>query len=111
MLSISQVTLVFFGHKMPERLKLQFLWIFAGFLIFSIPFVAEALKDKGFPVVFVILLCFGACNGMLQGSVFGLAGILPSDYMGVVMTGNGLSAVLAGAIKTALLIAEVYVDT
>ena len=48
---------------------------------------------------------------MLQGSVFGLAGILPSDYMGVVMTGNGLSAVLAGAIKTALLIAEVDVDT
>ena len=111
MLTVTQIILVFYGHKISERFKLQFLWIFAGVVLFIVPFVATGLKEKGFGLVFVLLLMFGVTNGILQGSVFGAAGTLPSEYMGVVMTGNGLSAVLAGAIKTLLLILEVDVNT
>ena len=38
-------------------------------------------------------MVFGVFNGMVQGSVFGLAGVLPGKYMGAVMFGNGVSGV------------------
>jgi hypothetical protein len=39
------------------------------------------------------LLIFGAAGGIVQGSVFGLGGMLPGKYMGAVMFGNGLSGI------------------
>lgn len=66
MLTVTQIVLIFYGHKLSERFKLQVLWVIAGFLLFVVPFVAINLgKSAGFGVVFVLLLMFGICNGIL----------------------------------------------
>ena len=65
MWSITQFMLVFFGHKLSERLKLQYMWIIAAVLIFIVPFVTVSLKEKGYAVVFILLAVFGCCNGLL----------------------------------------------
>ena len=41
----------------------------------------------------------------------GAAGPLPSKYMGLVMTGNGVAAVSAGVMKIVLLVAEINTNT
>lgn len=63
-------------------------------LMIVLPLVANAL-DPGasFGASLGILIVFGALGGIVQGSVFGLAGMLPGKYMGAVMLGNGLSGI------------------
>jgi solute carrier family 29 (equilibrative nucleoside transporter), member 1/2/3 len=92
---------------MSERFKLQYLFYFTGLIFFIVPFVTLALKSNGFAVVFPLMILFGIGNGFSQGAVMGAAGPLPSKYMGLVMTGNGVAAVSAGVMKIILLIAEI----
>ena len=71
---------------------------FAGSaLVFALPFCTllinkEAIAAK-YWVVFVILFVYGPVNGVVQGTTFALAGPLPSEYVGAVMVGNGISGI------------------
>lgn len=57
-----------------------------------------------FWLVFVILLTFGAINGMVQATVFGLAGQLPGKYTAALMIGNGVSGIFSNAVRVIFLL-------
>lgn len=59
----------------------------------------------GFITDICILIIFGATGGVVQGSVFGLAGMLPFKYMGAVMFGNGLSGITLNVLRAITLAA------
>ena len=45
---------------------------------------------------------YGPVNGVVQGSVFGLAGFLPYEYVAAVMVGNGLSGIVCTVVSLLL---------
>lgn len=74
----------------------------------SLPFAAHLISDHALKywIVFGILFVYGPLNGIVAGTTFGLAGPLPSAYVGAIMFGNGLSGIgstLIGLILVALL--------
>jgi equilibrative nucleoside transporter 1/2/3 len=69
-------------------------------LVLIIPFVTNYLDPTpGFYACIVVLIFFGAAGGIVQGSVFGLAGMLPGRFMGAVMFGNGLSGITINILR------------
>ena len=86
------------------------MFVIEAIIILVLPFVANVGEggddahgdiDNGglrFWGCFSLLFIFGAVNGMCQASVFGLAGILPGEYMGAVMFGNGVSGVATNSL-------------
>ena len=66
MLTITQLTMVFFGHKLSERFKLQTGWICAAILLVQVPYWTKYLApEAAFITVFAVLLLFGTVNGVL----------------------------------------------
>lgn len=75
----------------------------ASAIILCLPIFSHYIASAGaFWSCFVLLLVFGGFNGILQGTVFGLAGIMPFKYMGAVMLGNGISGVTMNALRAIL---------
>ena len=74
-------------------------------LVMIIPFVTQYLDPTpGFFSCIVILIFFGAAGGVVQGSVFGIAGMLPGKFMGAVMFGNGLSGITINFLRAICLL-------
>ena len=72
-------------------------------IIIILPIFSHFLDyDLAFWSVFCILLFFGIINGLIQGSVFGLASIMPPKYMSAVMFGNGVSGISMSLLKALL---------
>ena len=71
-----------------------------------LPFTTNYMgATDGFFTDIGILVIFGAMGGIVQGSVFGLAGMLPFKYMGAVMFGNGLSGITLNVLRAITLAA------
>lgn len=85
--------------------------ISGGFLVIAVlmiilPFTTNYMgATDGFFTDIGILVIFGAMGGIVQGSVFGLAGMLPFKYMGAVMFGNGLSGITLNVLRAITLAA------
>ena len=74
-------------------------------MIIILPIFSNYLdNDKAFWSVFIILIFFGIVNGMVQGSVFGLASIMPQKYMSAVMFGNGISGISMSILRAILVL-------
>ena len=93
LLGVSQIFMIFFGNKMSTRFKVQWQFIIAAGLVATLPFLTEYVDSKAakYWAVFFILFVYGPVNGIVQGTVFGLASQLPPPYVGALMFGNGLS--------------------
>lgn len=72
------------------------MFLAGAILVFLLPFLAHLVGSTGgkFWSCFFVLFIYGPVNGVVQGSVFGLAGFLPSEYVAAVMVGNGLSGIV-----------------
>lgn len=103
--------MIVYGNKLSERFKLQVGFLLACVIIIMLPIFSNYLNDDAaFWSVFSILLFFGIINGLIQGSVFGLASIMPPKYMSAVMFGNGISGICMSLLK-ALLVSVLPTDS
>ena len=69
----------------------------------ALPFAAHyGTSTQKFVTCFFLLFVFGFVNGVIQGQVFGTAGILPPQYMGIFMLGNGLSGIIMNLLRAFL---------
>jgi len=77
-----------------------------GVCIILTPFCLEyfATTDARFWTSAACLFLFGAWNGMSQGTVFGLGSILPGEYLGAIMFGNGVAGVATNVLRMILLL-------
>lgn len=95
-----------YGHKVSYTVRIGGGFIVIAVLMIVLPLVANFLNpDAGFAACISILVIFGAMGGIVQGSVFGLAGMLPFKYMGAVMFGNGLSGITMNLLRAITLAA------
>lgn len=90
-----QFVICIYGPSMPDRLKVQIAFFMQAVVLILLPFVTHYIEDPGtkFYACFALLLVFGGFNGMSQGQVFGLGGLLPQKYLGLIMLGNGICGV------------------
>ena len=97
LLSVSQIFTVFFGHKMTQKAKVQGMFNAAALIMFMLPLVTNAVRNTAakFWVAFGLLFVYGPLYCIVQGTVFGLASILPPAYVGAVMVGGGLSGIIS----------------
>ena len=95
-----QVFIVLYGHKFSYVLRISGGFLVIAVLMIALPLVTEFLNsDAGFTACICILVVFGAMGGIVQGSVFGLGGMLPGKYMGAIMFGNGLSGITLNVLR------------
>jgi equilibrative nucleoside transporter 1/2/3 len=99
--SFFQFLIVLQGHKVSDRVKVQMTFFCLGILIVILPLLTHFLStpEVKFYGTFTLLLVFGMFNGVVQGQVFGLGGILPPKYMGAIMFGIGLSGILMNVLR------------
>lgn len=99
--AFSQIVVILYGHKISNRVKIQFAFYAACVIILALPLMAHFLPTAQIKFVscFILLMCFGIINGALQGQVFGLGGLLPGKYMGSIMFGNGLSGISMNVLR------------
>lgn len=99
--AFSQLVVILYGHKLSNRVKIQFAFYAACVIILALPLMAHFLPTAQIKFVscFILLMCFGVINGAVQGQVFGLGGLLPGKYMGSIMFGNGLSGISMNVLR------------
>ena len=97
LLSISQIFLIFFGKKLTTRFKVQGMFLANAIINLSLPYAAHLITNVAtkFWAVFIILFIFGLVNGIVGGTIFSLAAPLPSDYVGAIMFGQGVSGIVS----------------
>ena len=62
-------------------------------LFFILPILVNFLNEElAFQFSVAIMMIFGVCMAILNGSIIGLAGILPPKYMSALMLGISLNA-------------------
>jgi hypothetical protein len=74
-------------------------------LMLILPFAAKLPLGINFWVVFGILLVFGIFSGIVQGTVFTMAGGIPPSYMGMVFFGSGICAIFCNVLRAITLLA------
>jgi Nucleoside transporter len=100
LLTFVQVFIIIWGHKLSYVFRISGGFLVIAVLMIILPFVTNYLDpDQGFIACMVVLIVFGATGGFVQGSVFGLAGMLPGKFMGAVMFGNGISGIAINAMR------------
>ena len=100
LLTFIQVFIIIYGHKISYLRRISGGFLFISVLMIILPLVTNFLEPTpGFYSCLVVLVFFGAVGGIVQGSVFGLAGMLPGKYMGAVMFGNGLSGITINVVR------------
>lgn len=64
--------------------------------MFVLPLAAHSIHitPAKFWIAFGLLFVYGPMYGIAQGTVFAMASILPSAYVGAVMVGGGLSGIV-----------------
>eukprot|EP00347_Sterkiella_histriomuscorum_P015986 403354936 len=106
LLTVIQLFIVIQGHKYGYVLRISGGFLVISVLMIGLPLSANFLNpDAGFAACISILVVFGAMGGIVQGSVFGLAGMFPFKYMGAVMFGNGLSGITLNILRAITLAA------
>jgi hypothetical protein len=90
-----QLVICIYGPSMPDRIKVQLSFFMQAVVLILLPLVTHYIENPGtkFYACFALLLVFGGFNGMSQGQVFGLGGLLPQKYLGLIMLGNGMCGV------------------
>ena len=105
--AMTQVCIIVYGYKLSDKTKIQHGFVGLTVIILLLPILAHYLATPGakFISCFAALLVFGAINGMVQAQVFGLGGIMPGQYMGAIMFGNGISGIAMNLLRMVFVIA------
>lgn len=81
--------MIFYGSRYSDKVKVQLMFFLAACIVLILPFSAKfgSSSDEKFWVTFCVMFIYGPINGIMQGSVFGLASVLPFEYVSGVMLG------------------------
>uniref|UniRef100_A0A674NEL9 Solute carrier family 29 member 1a n=1 Tax=Takifugu rubripes TaxID=31033 RepID=A0A674NEL9_TAKRU len=87
----------FIHQRIPQKLRIS-----GGLVVILIVFLVTAILVKVdmaplpfFAITMIKIICINSFGAILQGSLFGLAGILPASYTTPIMSGQGLGGAFA----------------
>ncbi|KAJ8361362.1 hypothetical protein SKAU_G00178870 [Synaphobranchus kaupii] len=87
----------FIHQKIPQKLRIvgSLSVIFGVFLITATLVKVEMAPLPFFVITMMKIVCINSFGAVLQGSLFGLAGLLPASYTTPIMSGQGLAGTFA----------------
>ncbi|CAL1577836.1 unnamed protein product [Knipowitschia caucasica] len=87
----------FIHQRVSQKLRIlgSLCVIFVVFLITAIMVKVNIEPMSFFSVTMIKIICINSFGAVLQGSLFGLAGILPATYTTPIMSGQGLAGTFA----------------
>ena len=90
-----------FGSKLSMRMKMFPAYVLTFFILLAVPILGFAGVDgtPGLVVTLIFIVLAALCTSLMQGGIFGMAGILPANYTQAVMSGNGIAGVACSALR------------
>lgn len=87
----------FIHQRVPQKFRIvgSLAIIFVVFLITAILVKVDMEPLSFFTITMIKIVCINSFGAILQGSLFGLAGILPTTYTTPIMSGQGLAGTFA----------------
>uniref|UniRef100_A0A672PRT4 Solute carrier family 29 member 1a n=1 Tax=Sinocyclocheilus grahami TaxID=75366 RepID=A0A672PRT4_SINGR len=87
----------FIHQRIPQKLRISgsLSVIFVVFLITAVLVKVEMEPLPFFAFTMIKIICINSFGAILQGSLFGLAGMLPASYTTPIMSGQGLAGTFA----------------
>uniref|UniRef100_A0A3B4ARN3 Uncharacterized protein n=1 Tax=Periophthalmus magnuspinnatus TaxID=409849 RepID=A0A3B4ARN3_9GOBI len=87
----------FIHQRVPQKLRIlgSLCVIFVVFLITAVVVKVKMEPLPFFTLTMIKIVCINSFGAVLQGSLFGLAGILPATYTTPIMSGQGLAGTFA----------------
>ncbi|KAL9653175.1 hypothetical protein ABK040_006391 [Willaertia magna] len=93
--------LVKFGSYIPLKWKVYPAYIISFLALITIPILAftEVRDIPGFSITVTLVAIQSMCCATLSGSIFGLVGKLPANYLQGIMIGSGASTVACSLLR------------
>ncbi|XP_008427404.1 equilibrative nucleoside transporter 1-like isoform X3 [Poecilia reticulata] len=87
----------FIHQRIPQKLRISgsLAVIFLVFMVTAIMAKVDVEPVPFFTLTMIKIICINSFGAVLQGSLFGLAGILPASYTTPIMSGQGLAGTFA----------------
>lgn len=87
----------FIHQRIPQKLRISgsLTVILVLFLLTAILVKVDMAPLPFFVITMIKIVCINSFGAVLQGSLFGLAGILPASYTTPIMSGQGLAGTFA----------------
>ncbi|XP_072532907.1 equilibrative nucleoside transporter 1a [Salminus brasiliensis] len=87
----------FIHQRIPQKLRISgsLLVILVVFLVTAIVVKVDMAPLPFFVFTMIKIICINSFGAILQGSLFGLAGMLPASYTTPIMSGQGLAGTFA----------------
>uniref|UniRef100_A0A4W6DII6 Solute carrier family 29 member 1a n=1 Tax=Lates calcarifer TaxID=8187 RepID=A0A4W6DII6_LATCA len=87
----------FIHQRIPQKLRISgsLTVIFVVFLLTAILVRVDVAPLPFFTLTMIKIICINSFGAILQGSLFGLAGMLPASYTTPIMSGQGLAGTFA----------------
>uniref|UniRef100_A0A3B5M0L5 Uncharacterized protein n=1 Tax=Xiphophorus couchianus TaxID=32473 RepID=A0A3B5M0L5_9TELE len=87
----------FIHQRIPQKLRISgsLAAIFLVFMVTAILVKVDIEPVPFFTLTMIKIVCINSFGAVLQGSLFGLAGILPASYTTPIMSGQGLAGTFA----------------
>lgn len=87
----------FIHQRIPQKLRISgcLTVILVVFLLTAILVKVEMAPQTFFAFTMIKIVCINSFGAVLQGSLFGLAGMLPASYTAPIMSGQGLAGTFA----------------
>lgn len=93
--------MVLFGSKLSLMLKVVPPYIVSFLVLVTIPVLGFCHVNgvAGFSITLTLVFLTAVCTALLQGGIFGFAGMLPPIYIQALMSGNGIAGVATSIIR------------
>uniref|UniRef100_A0A8D3BV64 Equilibrative nucleoside transporter 1-like n=1 Tax=Scophthalmus maximus TaxID=52904 RepID=A0A8D3BV64_SCOMX len=87
----------FIHQRIPQKLRISgsLTVILVVFLLTAVFVKVDMAPMPFFTLTMIKIICINSFGAILQGSLFGLAGILPASYTTPIMSGQGLAGTFA----------------
>ncbi|XP_041644872.1 equilibrative nucleoside transporter 1-like [Cheilinus undulatus] len=87
----------FIHQRIPQKLRISgsLTVILVVFLLTAVLVKVDVAPLPFFTLTMIKIVCINSFGAILQGSLFGLAGILPASYTTPIMSGQGLAGTFA----------------
>ncbi|XP_078129202.1 equilibrative nucleoside transporter 1-like isoform X1 [Sander vitreus] len=87
----------FLHQRIPQKLRISgsLVVILVVFLLTAVLVKVDVAPLPFFTITMIKIICINSFGAILQGSLFGLAGILPASYTTPIMSGQGLAGTFA----------------
>uniref|UniRef100_A0A8C4I779 Equilibrative nucleoside transporter 1 n=1 Tax=Dicentrarchus labrax TaxID=13489 RepID=A0A8C4I779_DICLA len=87
----------FIHQRIPQKLRISgsLVVILVVFLLTAVLVKVDVAPLPFFTLTMIKIICINSFGAILQGSLFGLAGILPASYTTPIMSGQGLAGTFA----------------